>query len=260
VNDTEQAFLRAIIALPDDDGPRLAYADYLDEVGAVGRGEFVRVQCELAKPQPLPPELRKPRKHVRRMQTRLHWEAYRKALDDWKAAVAPRRQVLARLAALRRREEDLYFGGRREWVAPIGTLLWPGLMAAPSAWAPDAGAMSAGAAPFAFRRGFVESFTARAADFLSHADALRAATPLRRVVLTTRPTWNYADHSGGSRVMLNGRNRAWSADEIGLAVGGDTVQALLAAEFPDLEFQLPPHQSAVAGGDPAARPGGRLRR
>src|SRR2546422_761256 len=41
-------FLRAICAHPDDDGPRLVYADWLDERGDP-RGEFIRVQCGLAK-------------------------------------------------------------------------------------------------------------------------------------------------------------------------------------------------------------------
>src|SRR5687768_7933754 len=38
-------FLREIIAAPDDDAPRLIYADWLDEHGDP-RGEFIRVQCE----------------------------------------------------------------------------------------------------------------------------------------------------------------------------------------------------------------------
>ncbi len=41
------AFLRAIIDNPDDDLPRLVYADYLDERGDP-RGEFIRVQVERA--------------------------------------------------------------------------------------------------------------------------------------------------------------------------------------------------------------------
>lgn len=47
---TADPFLAAILADPFDDQPRLVYADYLDEQGDP-RGEFIRVQCELAKPQ-----------------------------------------------------------------------------------------------------------------------------------------------------------------------------------------------------------------
>jgi uncharacterized protein (TIGR02996 family) len=44
----EEAFLRDIIGNPDDDTPRLVYADWLEERGDV-RGEFIRVQCRLAR-------------------------------------------------------------------------------------------------------------------------------------------------------------------------------------------------------------------
>ncbi|HEY1375481.1 MAG TPA: TIGR02996 domain-containing protein, partial [Gemmataceae bacterium] len=43
------AFLRAIAENPDDDLPRLVYADWLDEHGEPERAEFIRVQCELAR-------------------------------------------------------------------------------------------------------------------------------------------------------------------------------------------------------------------
>ena len=44
----EEAFLATIRDRPDDDGPRLIYADYLDEQGDC-RGDFIRIQCALAK-------------------------------------------------------------------------------------------------------------------------------------------------------------------------------------------------------------------
>jgi uncharacterized protein (TIGR02996 family) len=42
-----EAFLRAIFDAPDDDTPRLVYADFLQENGENDRAEFIRVQCEL---------------------------------------------------------------------------------------------------------------------------------------------------------------------------------------------------------------------
>lgn len=42
----QAGFLSAIIAAPDDDLPRLTYADWLDEHGEPERAEFIRVQCE----------------------------------------------------------------------------------------------------------------------------------------------------------------------------------------------------------------------
>jgi len=43
------ALLAAIRAAPDDDAPRLIYADWLEEHGQRERAEFIRVQCELAR-------------------------------------------------------------------------------------------------------------------------------------------------------------------------------------------------------------------
>lgn len=45
-----EAFVRAIIAAPDDDLPRLVFADWLDEHGEGELAEFIRVQCRLAHP------------------------------------------------------------------------------------------------------------------------------------------------------------------------------------------------------------------
>jgi uncharacterized protein (TIGR02996 family) len=49
---TPDAFMAAICDAPADDGPRLVYADWLEERGDTGRAEFIRVQCELAAPGP----------------------------------------------------------------------------------------------------------------------------------------------------------------------------------------------------------------
>lgn len=52
MTDTESALLRAIAALPDEDTPRLVYADCLDETGDAGasaRAEFVRAQVRAAR-------------------------------------------------------------------------------------------------------------------------------------------------------------------------------------------------------------------
>lgn len=44
----DEPFLRRIRAFPDDDGPRLIYADWLDERGDPDRAAFIRVQIALA--------------------------------------------------------------------------------------------------------------------------------------------------------------------------------------------------------------------
>lgn len=43
-----EAFLRAIFDAPDDDTPRLVYADFLEDNGNPDRAELIRVQCRLA--------------------------------------------------------------------------------------------------------------------------------------------------------------------------------------------------------------------
>jgi uncharacterized protein (TIGR02996 family) len=49
VTTDESALLSAIRASPDDDLPRLVFADWLDEHGRPERAEFIRVQCEFAR-------------------------------------------------------------------------------------------------------------------------------------------------------------------------------------------------------------------
>jgi uncharacterized protein (TIGR02996 family) len=42
-----EALYRAILDAPDDDAPRLIYADWLEEHGDPERAEFIRLQCEI---------------------------------------------------------------------------------------------------------------------------------------------------------------------------------------------------------------------
>ena len=66
------ALLEAIRASPDDDAPRLVYADWLEEHGDQPRAEFIRVQCALARLPQDDPTQRKPDITIAR--TRLGWE------------------------------------------------------------------------------------------------------------------------------------------------------------------------------------------
>jgi uncharacterized protein (TIGR02996 family) len=43
------SFIRSIIAAPEDDAPRLIYADWLDEHGEPERADFIRTECRLAR-------------------------------------------------------------------------------------------------------------------------------------------------------------------------------------------------------------------
>src|SRR5437660_10147305 len=52
---TDQALLlRAVLAAPDDDAPRLIFADWLEERGDP-RGPFIRAQCALERLDPADP-------------------------------------------------------------------------------------------------------------------------------------------------------------------------------------------------------------
>jgi uncharacterized protein (TIGR02996 family) len=46
---SEKGLTRAILDAPDDDVPRLVYADWLEEHGDDARAEFIRLQCRLAR-------------------------------------------------------------------------------------------------------------------------------------------------------------------------------------------------------------------
>jgi uncharacterized protein (TIGR02996 family) len=75
----DEAFLQAIREDPEDDAPRLIYADWLDEHGEAERAEFIRVQCELEHMAPADP--RYPDLHVRQLEMLAEYE--RAWLGDW---------------------------------------------------------------------------------------------------------------------------------------------------------------------------------
>src|SRR5262245_13845876 len=86
----DRSFLAAILDAPDDDAPRLVYADWLDEHGDGARAEFIRLDIRLGRMLSDDParsglrrqiaELRQP--HFQQWVDRLpqfpgvHWEAF----------------------------------------------------------------------------------------------------------------------------------------------------------------------------------------
>lgn len=220
-------FLAQVVAHPDDDGPRLVAADWLDERGDP-RGEFIRVQVELAR-----------------------MPAYEYICLDLDWSDAGHSDDCRRAVALRKRSQDLLDDHWARWTHDTFDDL-----------APDVGVSTGGddlhvtlygrpgrrdeIGDFRceFRRGFVEQATVTTADFLRHADALRAAAPLRRVRLTTWPECEQTRTAGATRkVCLVGRKRWRRRDALGVnGVSGEheaVVRRLLAAEFPGIEFELP---------------------
>ncbi|MCR9201548.1 MAG: TIGR02996 domain-containing protein [Planctomycetaceae bacterium] len=120
--DSHTDFLSAITQHPRDMDARLIYADFLEEQGDP-RGEFIRIQCELASPS-----------------------------DD-----------LDRRDVLDRRQEQLRSRHERKWVQILREKV--------TSWT--------------FRCGFVESVEVSAEQFLKHADAIFAATPIRSLTVTS---------------------------------------------------------------------------
>jgi uncharacterized protein (TIGR02996 family) len=76
----DDAFLQDILANPEDDTPRLIYADWLEERGDP-RGEFIRVQCRLARMSA--DDKRRPRLE------QLEGELLERYQDKWLGSVRP---------------------------------------------------------------------------------------------------------------------------------------------------------------------------
>jgi uncharacterized protein (TIGR02996 family) len=73
-----QAFLRKILEDPADDGPRLVYADWLEDHGEIDRADFIRTECKLAA---------LPRGDKRRRPLKAHLETL-DVDEQWVAAVS----------------------------------------------------------------------------------------------------------------------------------------------------------------------------
>jgi uncharacterized protein (TIGR02996 family) len=157
-------FLHAIIARPEDDGPRLLFAGFLDENGEPDRAEFIRCQVELSRI--------KCDKCNNGIQT-AH-DGFRsdggEVIDEWPCTCGQ--------AQLRRREAEL---------KTIHNLV---------RWTPQIAAF-ADVDRVEFQRGFVHSVTCSWSDWQRHASTIRAATPIRNVRLTTEPDTHLFVSIGG---------------------------------------------------------------
>ncbi len=221
-------FIRAVIAQPDDDLPRLIYADWLEEhagqvagacptchcTGLVSNGNaeraaFIRVQCELA------------------------------GLPSGPLYIDPdspeQRAALTRAETLRRREREL-LSNRHPWA-------WEGeaVCAAVGGFTPA----PTGGPSFQFRRGFVESITCTSRGWLEHADAIVATCPIRDVTLTTWPEVRQDTfaHANSGFFWLIGRDKTLSFADVAAdewLARGALARRLLALEWPAIRFTLPP--------------------
>jgi uncharacterized protein (TIGR02996 family) len=104
------ALLAAIRAAPDDDAPRLIYADWLDEHGQPERAEFIRLQCQLATLPQYSPE--------RQILEKREQELLRVYRSKWSQAIAP----IARDVEFHRGFVDTVAVGARKFVTHGDTL------------------------------------------------------------------------------------------------------------------------------------------
>ncbi len=157
-----ETVLALVLAYPEADGPRLLAARWWEENGESERAEFVRVQCGIASWEP----------PYSPWCGRCGW-AYEQCqcgpVRKW-----PPEQI--RLEALRRREGEL-LGVPMSDTRSVTYPVWSFFDRLPG----DP------AFQYAFRRGFVQAVTCTAADWLEHGDAVVAAMPVEEVSLTTVP-------------------------------------------------------------------------
>ena len=176
-NSDRLGLLATVCAQPEDDAPRLVYADWLDEHSQPERAEFIRVQCELAR---TPDPMRCPRCNEPVVPHRVSSTPWLTRCtkcvwshgDFWESTVEKGR----RHEALRRRERELWgtrclffcdhdFGGL-PWVSRDGC----GDNEAIVRFGPDPEPEHDGKVIYA--RGFPSTITLDAETFLAHADRL----------------------------------------------------------------------------------------
>lgn len=199
--------LAAILANPEDDNVRLVYADFLQEHGDAARAEFIRVQCAIAR---MPGEDQCPKCYA---------DHFGRAHANGPCRCAPN------LKALRRREYELWQGD-----LPTGSWNLPGPdKVGKWGWYATPRRNTQTCLPLAIlERGFVCEVRLSAAAWLTHADAILAAHPVRRVKLTTTPDLvSFLARGGQKRGFVGPIDREW------------WLRAL-ADEWRGVTFELPP--------------------
>jgi uncharacterized protein (TIGR02996 family) len=200
------AFLQAILDAPDDDAPRLLFSDWLEEHGEPERGEFIKVQIALAAgPRTFPV-----------------------GVEHLAAVDAEAR----RMQGLERRERELF-----DSLGANPFRFFPGVCTVTidrAKWELD-GIVPCGL----IRRGFVEAVTLSAAAWLTHADALTRAAPIREV-LTTEMDWHSVGSKGGVILSAGRVDYLCRKGAFGCWWGKEppVIARILEAEWPSIRFAL----------------------
>lgn len=183
-----EALLRAVLDEPGDDTHRLVYADWCEENGQAERGEFVRVQLELARLEADPARTKDP-VHLAGYLYGVHKETQIiKAFTD---DPSPCRCE----SCLRKRSDELLLAGRRDWLG-----MWCRDIVPEGACFDD---------HVTFRRGFAHAVRCDLWAWLGHGAAVIRAHPVGRVGATDKTP---EDQEGG--------HYWWKEDDPVLSVHG----------------------------------------
>lgn len=226
--DPRRALLDLVLAHKSSDGPRLAYATYCELNGDPERGEFIRVQCELARVKPhADPKL----------------GVFINEDGGLEYHTPPAFYVYQRLE---RRERELIQGHgthlgaffhdlfNKEW-----RLRQPGQKGFFNPFQLSIGK------EWYWERGFVNRVEMPAIAWIAHADAILAEHPVEKVMLRTIVPVEYAIHSGVRvRARLYGLPKStWdmsisSWNERNEQDRSGIARVLLERTFPGIAFEL----------------------
>jgi uncharacterized protein (TIGR02996 family) len=145
-----ESLLRAVVAAPADDVPRLVAADWLDEHDQPERAEFIRVQVELARLEAA---------------GRGGWEEAHLLRRRERTFLAPTSLTRA-MWALEACPQLVRVEFREQATAPLEAM------------------QVSGADRLTFRRGFVEIVSCTPEEWTQHGAAVRERQPIRAVYLT----------------------------------------------------------------------------
>jgi uncharacterized protein (TIGR02996 family) len=243
----EADLLREILACPDDDAPRLAYADRLDELAGrveCGRcqrdepgwrlgigGEPPRVQCHVCQGTGSVSDGSAERAAFIRCQIELatmHCTRYLHTEPCRHLGPGGAGGPFELCESLLRRERELL-----ESATGRGYHCWEWMGQAVKDHVVPDGAYWRD--HVVFRRGFVAAITCTAADFIAHAGGIFAAQPVREVTLTTMPELRETTWIGTRFYYLPDRPHRMQGGSIYRMV----CELLLAAEWPGVTFRLP---------------------
>lgn len=204
---TEQGLLQAILDNPDDDAPRLIYADWLEENGNPERAEFIRVQIELTQPD--------------RLECRCYPELSQGVMQ------------ICRRCSLLAAQRDLLDRNGETWSQSLNDALQYGI-----SWL----YFHFDHSSCRWVRGFIHKVVCQSQSWLSNHALVRALHPIQAVQFTDLVPLTLANQKATLKHCPGGQSIPTSEiDEITSNLSGRNwrlVAALLKLNFPGIEFTL----------------------